>query len=277
MKKILSVLLLTACFFAQDLFAQDKCNSAVITTSPVVFTAEDEVTIRADVSSCPGLSGQSQLWLWMFVPDCCAPVFGNDASGGASDFCNSNDMLAMTNVEGDIWEYTFTPVTLFDRSPSEITQIGFIPKVNGCPGDPGQTEDLFLTVAPSIFIPTELRSFPATVFQNDFITAYFDQTLTENTAMSELSEIFVYTWATRTDAEGNSKPDAEAVPWPEVGNTPSLQTLDEGNGIFSLTVFPQDRYPLDEGDIVTGFNFIFRNAEGTAQAETLTVVPVTSN
>ncbi len=256
---------------AHMVFGQENCpvSAIPVSTSPSVFTAEDEVTITADLSACPGLAGQAEIWVWIFVPDCCGPTFGNDASGGTTDFCNSNPNLAMTPVEGqnDVWTFTFTPTQLFGRSAAEIDEIGFIPKVNGCPGPAGQTANLILPVEPLVFTPTENRAFPSRFGLDDFVTLYFDQSLATNPAMAELEEIFVHTWVVRTDSDGNPLDNLPRVEWELVGTTEELKMIDEGNGVFSLTFIPETFYPINEGDIITEIRYLFRNAEGTVQTD----------
>ncbi|MTI22285.1 hypothetical protein E1176_14735, partial [Fulvivirga sp. RKSG066] len=211
-----------------------SCDQATFSTEPAAFTAEDEVKLSVDLSGCTYLSGLDEVYIWIFVPG--GP--GPDGVGGNGDFCNgSNSELLMNNEGEGVWSFTFTPTDLFDATPAEIGgQIGFIPKeFAACKGNGDQTVDLFLTVDPSEFIPTESRTFPAKFGQHDFVTLYFDQNLAQNEAMATLDEVYVYTWANGVDSTGMSIGDVAKAEWTEVGNTEELKMSDEGEGIFSLT------------------------------------------
>jgi len=253
-----------------------NCSQATFVTEPATFTAEDEVKVIADVSQCPNsaLSEIDQAYIWIFIPD--GP--GPDGVGGNGDFCNgSNTELAMTDEGDGKWSFTFVPTQLFDASPSEIGDIiEFIvkPFAGACDGSGDQTENLQMTVEPLIFVPTESRVFPGKFANDDFVTLYFDQSLTANAAMAELDEIFIYTWVNRTDADGNALADVTKAAWGDVGVTEELKMTNEGDGLFSLTLKPEEFYPIEDGDVITQINFIYRNAEGTVQTSDFTAVPV---
>ncbi|MEP2772945.1 MAG: hypothetical protein ABJH05_12410 [Fulvivirga sp.] len=242
-----------------------NCDQAIVTTEPAAFTAEDEVKLLVDLSACTYLASLDEVYIWIFVPG--GP--GPDAVGGNGDFCNgSNPELLMTDEGDGVWSFTFTPTELFDATPAEIgSQIGFIPKeFAACQGIGDQTVDLFLTVDPSEFIPTESRTFPSKFGQKDFVTLYFDQNLADNQGMADLDEIYVYTWANGTDASGASIGDVAKAEWTEVGNTTELMMTNEGDGVYSLTFDLDTFYPVEEGTTITQINYIYRNAEGTVQS-----------
>lgn len=264
MKKLLiiSIMMLGGIFVNAQ-----NCDQATYFTEPASFTAEDEVTVFVDLSACSYLASLDEVYIWIFVPD--GP--GPEGVGGNGDFCNgSNPELLMTDEGNDVWSFTFVPTDLFDATPAEIgDQIGFIPKeFAACKGVGDQTENLYLVVDPLEFIPTESRTFPAKFGEQDFVTLYYNQSLAENSAMADLEEIYVYTWANGTDADGNSIGDVAKVAWPEVGTTPELMMTNEGDGVFSLTFDMRTFYPVEEGTTITQINYIYRNQEGTVQSGT---------
>lgn len=253
------------------LFVQaQSCDQATFRTEPATFTAEDEVKLFVDVSSCSYLASLDELYIWIFVPG--GP--GPDAVGGNGDFCNgSNAELLMTNEGDNVWSFTFTPTELFAASPATIgSEIGFIPKeFAACKGNGDQTVDLFLPVESLIFVPTESRTFPESFTSKDFVTLYFDQNLANNEEMKNLEDIFVYAFANVEDESGQAvEGNIEKAPWTEVGTNPELTMNDEGDGIYSLTIDLRTFFDLEPGNTISSFSYIYRNMEGTVQSDTYT-------
>ena len=250
-----------------------NCDQATFTTEPASFTVEDEVKLSVDLTGCSVLAGLDEVYIWIFVEG----RFGPNGVGGNGDFCDgSNTELLMTNEGGNVWSFTFTPVDLFDATAAEIgAEIGFIPKAfAACKTAGDQTNNLALTVDPLEFVPSEERIFPAKFEQDDFITFYFDQSLASNSAMSDLEEIFVHTWVNRTDVDGNDLDDVTKAEWADVATTKELKLTNEGNGVFSLTVKPDEFYAIEDSDIITRINYIFRNAAGDTQTATFESSPI---
>ncbi len=268
MKTMKKIIILVALTFSAMLVRAQSCDQATFRTEPASFTAEDEVKLFVDVSSCSYLASLDQLYLWIFVPD--GP--GPDGVGGNGDFCNgSNAELLMTNEGDNVWSYTFTPTELFEASPAEIgSEIGFIPKeFAACKGNGDQTIDLFLPVESLIYTPAESRTFPESFTNKDFVTLYFDQSLSLNEEMKTLEEIFVYAFANVVDENGASvEGNIEKAPWTEVGATTELTMINEGNEIYSLTFDLRTFFDLEPGHRLSSFSYIYRNMEGTIQSGT---------
>lgn len=265
MKKIL---ILTALVFSAFFSNAQSCDQATFRTEPASFTAEDEVKLFVDVSGCSYLASLEELYIWIFIPD--GP--GPDGVGGNGDFCNgSNAELLMTNEGDNVWSFTFTPTELFAASPAVIgSQIGFIPKeFAACKGNGDQTIDLFLPVESLTFMPAESRTFPESFTSEDFVTLYFDQSLALSEEMKSLENLFVYAFANVVDPNGVPvEGNIEKAPWTEVGTTPELTMIDEGNGIFSLTIDLRTFFELEPGQMISSFSYIYRNMEGTVQSDT---------
>ena len=259
MKKIFFTLITVA--FSYLAFAQN-CGQAVVTTDPAVFTAEDEVKLMVDVSGCPALMSQSDIYLWMFIPD--GP--GPDGVGGNGDFCGgSNPKLKMTKEGDGKYSFVFTPTELFNTTAAGIgSRIGIIPKAfAACKTAGDQTVDLFLPVDPLVFVEKENRVFPSNIVADDIVTIYFNKNLATNEAMKSVSEFYVYTGVNGTDASGNDFGFVEKTSWGEVGNKAELKMKDEGNGKYSLTFIPNQFFPINNGDKIKAINYKFRNKDGS--------------
>ncbi|MBK6267277.1 hypothetical protein JKA74_19705 [Marivirga sp. S37H4] len=274
MKKLYIVIVLA---FSSLFVKAQSCDQATFRTEPATFTAEDEVKLFVDVSSCSYLASLDELYIWIFIPG--GP--GPDGVGGNGDFCNgSNSELLMTNEGDNVWSFTFTPTELFAASPAIIgSEIGFIPKeFAACKGNGDQTIDLFLPVESLIFTPAESRTFPESFTSKDFVTLYFDQSLADNADMKTLEDVFVYAFANVIDENGVPvEGNIEKAPWTEVGTTPELTMTDEGNGVFSLTVDLRSFFELEAGQMISSFSYIYRNMEGTVQSGTYSSDVINNN
>lgn len=267
MKKLYLLILLA--ISASFVKAQGKCDQATFRTEPASFTAEDEVKLLVDLSGCDYLASLEEVYLWIFIPGGPGP---DGIGGNGPDFCTgTNPELLMTNEGNNVWSYTFTPTELFALSPSEIgNEIGFIPKeFAACKDNGDQTVDLFLPVESLVFTPAESRTFPESFTNEDFVTLYFDQSLADNAEMKTLEDVFVYAFANVVDENGTPvEGNIEKAPWNEVGTTPELTMIDEGNGIYSLTIDLRTFFELEPGQVLSSFSYIYRNMEGTVQSGT---------
>lgn len=158
-----------------------------VTADPANFTVLDNVVLTFDVTGTV-VEGEPEIfiWAWTNVADYKTNTF--DGAG----FGNSSDFAMLVPVEGEPNKYTFTfPTTLIDSqgnetvinnilemvgasSATEIEYNGFLLKNrDGSKQTPGDraTEIKF---SPAVFIPTTLRTFPATVTSEDITTFNFD-------------------------------------------------------------------------------------------------------
>lgn len=168
MKKILLYLFCAICL--------TTAASAQVTFSPAIFTAEDEVTLTVDVSGTP-MAGQSEAYIW---------IFSNVAGGGRDGVVNgawgnSGDGAKMTAAGPNKWSFKFIGTTLFNQTPGELKDFGFLVKArDGSKQTPDYKPFKF---DPLIFTPTTFRVFPSKVGQEDAVTVNFDQSLA--TAVNE--------------------------------------------------------------------------------------------
>jgi hypothetical protein len=198
-----------------------QTSGAVITTSPSSFTAEDLVTITIDVSAVGNLVNKSPLYMWTWNP-------GNPAPGNG-DWGNSNEARKLTNVGPNKWSITLKPTDFYGKPPAEITKIEFLVKAKDGNGD-AKTNDIALTVEPLIYTPTVFRTFPKFIGKNEIITVYMDQKLATDIQSQRLNptgvEVSVFNGAA------------------QIGTTLTLNVKNEGDKVWSATVFPTASFPL---------------------------------
>lgn len=221
MKKILSLIILLVA--ATGLQAQT--SGAVVTTVPANFTALDQVKIIVDVSNVGNLAGKEPLYIWTWDPGDPAP--GN----GAWD--NSNEARKMTKEGPNVWSWTITPATYYGVAPGTITQIQFLVKAKNANGDL-KTDDIKLAVAPLVYTPTDFRTFPSTVSQNDLISVYLDQNLATDLTTQRM---------TPTNAEVKLFDASNA----QVGSTKTYAVSALGNKTFRFRLFPKGEFTIPAG------------------------------
>lgn len=183
MKLLKYLFILTAALFVNSVRAQ------VVTITPAAFTAEDEVTIRIDLTGTPVASSpQPYIWIWCRVFDATGnPVDGpNGINNG--DWGNSGEANKFTRVgaTGNVWEFKFVATTIFNRTPGQLHSFGFLAK---CKDGSCQTPDQkWFVFDPLIFTEGEFRSFPAKAAQNDVVTVYHKKALSTDVNIQRMTE-----------------------------------------------------------------------------------------
>jgi hypothetical protein len=164
MKKIKQFLLVCLGIIA---ISQASAQGGSFIISPGSFTAEDEITIRVNVTGT-GLAGVSPVYIWNW-----SNLGGMNTNG---DWTSSSESRKMTNVGANLWEFKFTPSAYYGVNPGDLQWIGFLVKAKD--GNNGKSSDFAPNaVDPLIFTPTVNRVFPARIGKDDISTIYFDQTL----------------------------------------------------------------------------------------------------
>jgi hypothetical protein len=235
----------TALFLMVYAVKAQNCTTATYTTTPSVFTAEDQVVLNVDISTCTTLAGTAgapaDVYLWMFNN-------GADAVG-QGQWTNSSESFKMT-YSGTYgrYTYTFTPTILFGKTSAQIgTSMGFLVKSKT---GSAQTGDITLAVEPLVYTPVVIRTFPVKFTQDDIVTIYFDQNFTGvPSTLRSATEIYMYTDIKLTDNSEiqlscySDDPCGTAGQVP-VKDNPRLRFVNEGNGIYSLTMIPKTFYGL---------------------------------
>ncbi len=240
--------------------------SQTVTTSPAVFTAEDEVTLTIDVTGTDLEGYTDDVWIWAWIStgcssDCNAPTNVNPASEAQTAALVTRD-----ETDPNVYTFTMVPTAFYGKSPAEIQEIGMLLK--GRDWSNGQTGNTLLAVQPLEFIPTENRNFPIKFTQDDIVTFNYDQSLASNTSMASLTELYVHIFYTVRKSDGSTMTDVPYTDWNNVGSSPELQARDRGNGWFTLSIVPSEMFELEEGDQLIRIGYIFRNADGSIQGPT---------
>src|SRR5687768_4760823 len=112
MKRIITtVFLLTAAVTLS--FAQGKISR--IWSNPAAFRANEQVTFYFDVSGTQLEGEPGPLYLWTWGP--------GDPAAGNGDWDNSGEHMKLTNVSGNVWSFTMTPTTFYNKAIADVKQI----------------------------------------------------------------------------------------------------------------------------------------------------------
>jgi hypothetical protein len=223
MKKIF----LSLCFAVATLAGFSQTGT--ITLSPTAFTAEDEVTITVDVTGT-GMAGETESYIWIWANANAAGFTPKDGVTTNTAWGNSPDAAKMTRIANNRFQFKFVATTLFQLSPAQLKHFQFL-----CKSKTGnkQTSDASpMAFDPLTFVPTVTRVFPSKVGQDDAVTIYFHQALATVEAEKRMVPTnFIISVA---DVNGNT-----------VGGGEQTVTLvDEGNGVFSYSFIPTQRFTI---------------------------------
>lgn len=233
MKKILSVLFFMMAGFS---YLQAQTSGAVVTTIPSSFTAEDAVKIIVDVSKVGNLKGKEPLYVWTWEP--------NDPplAGGNGGWDNSNEGLKMTKEGTDKWSFTMTPSTFYAKAPGLITKISFLVKAKSGNGD-AKTDDIHLDVAPLVYTPSVLRTFPKIVGQNEVITFFLDQNLATDVTTQRMTPASAKIWL----YAGADSVDVSKV----------IPVTKQSEKVYSGSFFPPKLFVIPANKIITRMRVVF--------------------
>lgn len=255
MKSFKYIFILTALFMVNSVRAQ------VVTLIPATFTAEDEVTVRVDLTGS-GAVGANPPYMWIWCETNSGA--GNDAltngSWGASSEANKMTRVGAT---GNVWEFKFVGTTLFGRTPGELKQFGFLVK---CKDGSCQTPDQkWFKFDPLIFVEGEFRNFPAKVAQNDVVTVYHKKNLSTDVNVQRMTQTSVS--VTLFD-QNNS-------PIQTVNNIPVR--IDAVNGWASGSFVPENLVALPAGVTIKRIEYKFKGTALNTGGGTMAVeTPATS-
>jgi hypothetical protein len=231
-------------------------KAQVVTISPATFTAEDEVTIRIDLTGTPvAASPQPYIWIWC-----------ETNSGGGNDgitngtWGNSSDAAKWTRVgaTGNVWEFKFIGTVMFNRTPGELKQFGFLAK---CKDGSCQTPDQkWFKFDPLTFIEGEFRGFPAKAAQNDVVTVYHKKSLSGDVNVQRMTETSVSV----TLFDQNNSP---------IQTVNNIPVRTEAGGLVAASFVPENLVTLPPGVTLKKIEYKFK---GTGLNTSGAVVPVES-
>jgi hypothetical protein len=233
--------------------------------SPTDVTAN--VRLYVDISSaecnCPNVQSvtpEDPLFIWTWMPAEVRPLlFGNDDVGNG-DWAMSNENLAMTQDPDDpnLWYFDFlgaSPAQFYDQPAAVFYQSGmsFLVKKQDGNGDPEpKSPDLSIIPEPVGCVEV-ICPFPLTVFQDEFAIFTYNNGIEtnpglQNMAPDEAYAIFRY--------RVNGGAELLYPPSPADANAADWQMEYDGEGIFSVTMVPQEFFPVNPGDVITEVRMI---------------------
>jgi hypothetical protein len=191
------------------------------TLSPGTFTAEDEVTITADVTGT-GMAGETDAYIWIFCNGNAPGFVAKDGIVNGS-WGNSSASAKMTRIAANKFTFKFVGVDMFLLAPAELKHFAFLLKSqNGSK----QTQDAAAQAfEPLVFVPTVTRVFPSRIGKGDAVTVYFHQNLATVDADIRMTPVsFVMSVF---DVNNN-----------QVGSEVTVPVTNEGGKVFSNTFLP---------------------------------------
>ncbi|MBC7915087.1 MAG: hypothetical protein H7Y07_13300 [Pyrinomonadaceae bacterium] len=235
-------------------------QNSKVTLAPKVFTAEDEVTITVDVSGTP-LSGSAEAYLWAFSNTSKDnPAYPKKDGKTNGQWGASDEKAKMTKVGTDLWQYKFIATVLYEVSPAQLFDFGFLVKSKD---GTKQTPDFKpFNFDPIVFIPSEKRIFPAKVSENDMVTVFFDQKLSTSTDQGRMTPITIKI----TIYDMND----QVIATPKI----NLILKKEVNGTFSYSFISTKLFAVPAGVKVKKFAYSF---SGTGKDVTGSTIAVTSD
>ncbi|MBL7726249.1 MAG: hypothetical protein JNM68_01115 [Dinghuibacter sp.] len=231
-----------------------NAQAQVVTIIPASFSAEDEVTVRVDLTGTPvAASPQPYIWIWCETNN----GGGNDGVTNGT-WGNSSDGAKFTRVgaTGNIWEFKFVGTTMFNRTPGELKQFGFLVK---CKDGTCQTPDQkWFKFDPLIFLEGQFRNFPAKVAQNDVVTVYHKKSLATDVNVQRMTETSVSV----TLFDQNDAP---------IQTINNIAVRAEANGLMAASFVPENLVTLPPGVTIKKIEYKFK---GTGLNTSGAVVPV---
>lgn len=216
-------------------------KAQVVTILPASFTAEDEVTIRIDLTGTPvAASPQPYLWTW-----CETNAGGGNDGVTNGTWGNSSDAAKLTRVgaTGNVWEYKFVGTTMYNRTPGELRRFGFLIK---CKDGSCQTPDQkWFNFDPLTFTEGQFRTFPSKPAQNDVVTVYHKKALATDVNVQRMTETSVSV----TLFDQNNSP---------IQTINNIAVRADVNGTVSATFVPENLVTLPAGTTVRRIEYKFR-------------------
>jgi 1,4-alpha-glucan branching enzyme len=115
------------------------------TIDPIFFQADEPITITYDVTGTQ-LSGLSQAWIWMWLPNMSDANVPSNVNPASSNTTATNPAKFTKSTANGLTTFsiTLTPTIFYGRPASEITKLGMLLKANDWPA--GQTTDFEIDI-----------------------------------------------------------------------------------------------------------------------------------
>jgi hypothetical protein len=217
-----------------------SAKAQIVTISPAAYTAEDEVTIRVDLTGTPVAAAQPYLWTW-----CETNAGGGNDGVTNGSWGNSSDAAKFTRVgtTGNVWEYKLVGTTMYNRTPGELKRFGFLVK---CKDGSCQTPDQkWFNFDPLTFTEGEFRAFPAKSSSSDVVTVYHKKSLSGDVNIQRMTETSVSV----TLFDQNNSP---------IQTINNIAVRTEANGLVAATFVPENLVALPGNVTVKRIEYKFK-------------------
>jgi len=225
--------------------------------SPTDVTAPARlyVDIASSDCNCPELldgdPDTNPLFIWAWNPnEARQPVNGLDVTNG--DWGSSNDNLAMKQDPDNpnLWYFDFVGASMaeFYQVPAATLYaqgIDFLIKEkNGAPADQPEQKSPDLNIIPEpLGCFEKVCPFPTTFFQDEYFFITYDNTQETISALQNMGPDECFIWF-RISVNGGSLQVVQ-------GASDKFKMKYDGEGIFSVSMIPEEYFELSEGDILT--------------------------
>lgn len=265
--KLRSIVLIVAGIMQSSLAA---AQGVYFDPSPTDVTS-NEVRLYIDITSsdcdCPELLDAdpetNPLFIWAWNPNEDRPeleVDGQTFNVGNSlsdSFEDSNDNLKLTQdpENPDLWYFDFlgaSMVQFYGVPAAQFYESGIdflIKEKVGSPADLPQQKSPDINIIPEpIGCFDKVCAFPTTFFQNDFFAILYDTKKEANPGLQGGDAYFA-----RFQYKVNGGPYQIL----EITDDSMVEMDPEGDGVFSLTMIPQDFFGLGENDVLNELRVSF--------------------
>lgn len=220
------------------------------------------VDITSPECDCPNVQGvgpDEPLFIWTWQPiEARPPLFGETVTNG--DWTNSNPNLAMTQDPDDpnLWYFDFlgaSPAQFYDAPPAVFYEngISFLVKKRSGAGDPEPKSPDINIIPEPVGCVDVICPFPITFFQDEYLILTYDNNIEPNATLRNMGPDEGYMYF-RYRVNGGPELQFPAAP-PSADPAP-FQMAYDGDGIFSVTMIPQDFFPIQPGDQLTQIRVI---------------------
>jgi hypothetical protein len=256
MKKI--ILLVIVAFFGMINIID--AQGVYFEPSPTDVTSNEirlYVDITSDACGCPELADadpeSNPLFIWAWNPNEARPdlnVNGETFNVQNGEWGSSNENLQMTQdpENPDLWYFDFLGASLvqFYNVPAETfyqNGIDFLIKErNGAPADLPEQKSPDLNIIPEpVGCFDKVCPFPTTFFQDDYFFITYDSKQEANPGLRNGDAYFA---RLRYRVNGGNLQELMVTDESEVAMT------NDGDGIFSFVMIPEEFFGLSEGDIL---------------------------
>ena len=211
------------------------------------------IDITSPECDCPTVQNvnpeTNPLYIWTWDPnENRDPVNGENVKNG--DWGNSNDNLKMKQDPNNpnLWYFDFLGLSLtqFYQQPAAVIYangIKFLVKEKNGNGDPEPKSQDFHIIPEPVGCFEKVCPFPTVFFQDDYFVVTYDNNQETIPTLKNMGADECLIWYKYSVNGGSLKTYREAID--------KFKMAYDGDGMFSLTMIPQDYFELSEGEELT--------------------------